>query len=135
MLTTTNIWELYWVISSQMTQTFRDNCDKTIVQQTSCEPLFPDVQTSNAVKNVLCRSFYTPMQGRFKGEQRRQLPRPPRSKGAPRDEIYLFQIKYSFENFRDSKTIHEYNSVLYSYIGLRAPTATDFSTSLTVYQL
>jgi len=24
-----------------MTKTFRDNCDKNIVQQTSCEPLFP----------------------------------------------------------------------------------------------
>jgi len=27
-----------------MTKTFRDNCDKNIVQQTNCEPLFPDVQ-------------------------------------------------------------------------------------------
>ena len=27
-----------------MTKTFRDNCDKNIVQQTSCEPLSPDVQ-------------------------------------------------------------------------------------------
>ena len=27
-----------------MTKTFRDNCDKNIVQQTSCEPLFPDAQ-------------------------------------------------------------------------------------------
>jgi len=27
-----------------MTKTFRDNCDKNIVQQTSCEPLYPDVQ-------------------------------------------------------------------------------------------
>ena len=44
-----------------MTKTFRDNCDKNIVQQTSCEPLFPDVKTSNSVKNVLHRSFYTPM--------------------------------------------------------------------------
>jgi len=26
-----------------MTKTFRDNCDINIVQQTSCEPLFPDV--------------------------------------------------------------------------------------------
>ena len=25
-------------------KTFRDNCDKNIVQQTSCDPLFPDVQ-------------------------------------------------------------------------------------------
>ena len=28
-----------------------------------------------------------------------QLPREPRWKGAPGDEIYLFQIKYSFENY------------------------------------
>jgi len=27
-----------------MTKTFRDNCDINTVQQTSCEPLFPDVQ-------------------------------------------------------------------------------------------
>jgi len=27
-----------------MTKTFRDNCDKNIVQQTSCERLFPDAQ-------------------------------------------------------------------------------------------
>jgi len=27
-----------------MTKTFRDNCDKNIVQQTSCEPFFPHVQ-------------------------------------------------------------------------------------------
>ena len=27
-----------------MTKTFRDTCDKNIVQQTSCEPLFADVQ-------------------------------------------------------------------------------------------
>jgi len=40
------------------------------------------------------------IQGRIKGGGKRgQLPRAPRCKGAPRDEIYLFQIKYSFENF------------------------------------
>jgi len=27
-----------------MTKTLRDNCDKNIVQQTSCEPLIADVQ-------------------------------------------------------------------------------------------
>ena len=27
-----------------MTKTFRDNCDKNVVQQTSCKPLFPVVQ-------------------------------------------------------------------------------------------
>jgi len=32
----------YWALRRQ---TFRDNCDINIVQQTSCEPLFPDVQT------------------------------------------------------------------------------------------
>ena len=39
-------------------------------------------------------------QGRIKGGgQRGQLPRAPRFKGAPRDEIYLFQMKYSFGKF------------------------------------
>ena len=38
-------------------------------------------------------------QGRIKGGQRGQLPRAPRCKGAPRDEIYLFQVKYSVEKF------------------------------------
>ena len=33
-----------WILSSQMTKTFRDNCDIYIAQQTSCEPLFPVVQ-------------------------------------------------------------------------------------------
>jgi len=42
-----------------MTKTFRDNCDINIVQQTSCEPPFS--QCSNAIKNVLFRSFCTPM--------------------------------------------------------------------------
>jgi len=33
------------ILNSQMrTKTFRDNCNINIVQQTSCEPLFPDVQ-------------------------------------------------------------------------------------------
>jgi len=34
------------ILSSQMTKTFGDNCDKNTVQQTSCEPLFSDVQSS-----------------------------------------------------------------------------------------
>ena len=39
-------------------------------------------------------------QGRIKRGQRGQLPRAPRYKGAPRDEIFfLFQIKYSVEKF------------------------------------
>ena len=42
-LTNTNIWGLYWILSYQMTKTFRDNCDINIVQQTSCETLFPVV--------------------------------------------------------------------------------------------
>jgi len=47
------------MLSFQMAKTFRDNCDINIVQQTSCEFLFPDF--SNAVKNVLFRSFGTSM--------------------------------------------------------------------------
>ena len=27
-----------------MTKTFRDNCGKNFVEQTSCKPIFPDVQ-------------------------------------------------------------------------------------------
>ena len=30
----------------------------------------------------------------------------------------LFQIKYSFEKFRDSEAMQEYNSILYSYVAL-----------------
>ena len=80
-------------------------------------------------------------QGRIKGGgQRGQLPRAPRCKGAPRDEMYLFQIKYSFEKFRNSEAIQEYNSILYSdmlrYVsrGQGPPAATDLSTNLTVCQ-
>ena len=47
------------MLSFQMIKTFRDNCDINIVQQTSCELPFPDF--SNAVKNVLFRSFCTSM--------------------------------------------------------------------------
>ena len=54
----------------------------------------------------------------LRGGQRGQLPRAPRWKGAPRDEVYLFQIKYSFEKFSDSEAIQEYNSILYSYVAL-----------------
>ena len=43
-----------------MTKTFRDNCDINIVQQTSCEPLFPVAQMQLKT-NVLFRSFCTPM--------------------------------------------------------------------------
>jgi len=52
------------------------------------------------------------------GGQRGQLPPAPHCKGAPRDEMYLFQIKYSFEKFRNSEAIQEYNSILYSYVAL-----------------
>jgi len=49
----------------------------------------------------------------------------------PRDEICLFQIKYSFEKFRNSEAILEYNSILYSYVALsiketRAPNSNRF---------
>ena len=54
----------------------------------------------------------------IKGGQRGQLPRTHRWKGAPRDEIFLFQIKYSFEKIRDSEVIQGYNPILYSYVAL-----------------
>jgi len=36
-------WGFNWIQSSRMTKTFRYNCDIDIVQQTSCELLFPNV--------------------------------------------------------------------------------------------
>ena len=41
----TNIWGLHYILSSQMTKTFRDKCDINMKQYTSCELLFPDVRT------------------------------------------------------------------------------------------
>jgi len=55
-LTNTNIWGFYWILSSRMTKTFRDNCDINIVQQTSSFS-----HCSNAVENVFFRSFCTPV--------------------------------------------------------------------------
>ena len=58
------------------------------------------------------------MQGRIKGGGATEAiaPGPPLQRG-PRDEIYLFQIKYScLKNLCGSQTIQEYNSILYSYV-------------------
>jgi len=62
-----------------------------------------------------------PTQGRIKGggAMGAIAPGPP-LEGDPRGEIYLFQIKYSFEKIRDSEAIQGYNSILYSYVS-RAP--------------
>jgi len=57
-------------------------------------------------------------QGRIKGKATGAIAPATRWKGDPRDEIYLFQMKYSFEKFRDSEAIQEYNSILYSYVAL-----------------
>jgi len=51
----------------------------------------------------------------LKGGQREQLPWAPCYKGAPRDEIYLFQIKYSFEKFVIQKRSMN-TTLLYSYV-------------------
>ena len=56
LLTNTNIWGFYWILSSRMTKTFRENCDINIVQQTSCEPLFPVVQMQ--LKRTFSFLFY-----------------------------------------------------------------------------
>jgi len=45
LLTNTNIWGLYKILSYQMTKIFRDNCDINTVQQTSCKVLLPDIRT------------------------------------------------------------------------------------------
>ena len=42
-------------------------------------------------------------------------PGPP-LQGGPRDEVYLFQIKYSYEKLW--LALQEYNSLLYSYVAL-----------------
>ena len=55
-------------------------------------------------------------QGRIKGGATGAIAPGPPLQGAPRDEIYLFQIKYSYEKFRNSKGTQEYNSILYSYV-------------------
>jgi len=51
------------------------------------------------------------IQGRIKGGTTEAIAQGPRCKGAPRDEIYLFQIKYLFEKFGVSEGIQEYNSI------------------------
>jgi len=50
MLINANIWELYWILSSQMTKTFRDNWDKILCSKQAAT-LFS--RCSNEVKNVL----------------------------------------------------------------------------------
>ena len=77
---------------------------------------FP-LTAANAFKRAF-RILITLPQGRIKGEATGAIAPDPRWKGAPRDEIYLFQIKYPFEKFRDSEAIQEYNSILYSYVVL-----------------
>jgi len=71
------------------------------------------------------------IQVRIKGEgQRGQLPRAPRCKGAPRDQFYFFQIKYSLEKFtwfRSDTRIQLYIIFLCCVKYQRPPTATDFS--------
>ena len=52
-------WGLYWILSSQMTKTFTDNCYINILQQTSCESPFPHVQMQS--KHILFLSFCNPM--------------------------------------------------------------------------
>ena len=43
-----------------MTKTFRDNCDKNIVQQTSCEPLFPMIKLQMQLKMYFVILFIRP---------------------------------------------------------------------------
>ena len=76
-------------------------------------------------------------QGRIKGGATGEIaPGPPLQEG-PRDEIYLFQIKCSFEKFSwfwsDSR-IQLYIIYLCCVKHQGSPTATDFSASLTVCQ-
>jgi len=74
-------------------------------------------------------------QGRMKwGATGALVPGPPVQR-TPRAETYLFQTKYSFEQFSWFRS--DTRMQLYHYIPMLrlvsgAPTATDFSTSLTV---
>jgi len=54
-------------------------------------------------------------QGRINGGATGAIAPGPPQQGGPRDEIYLFQTKYSFEKFRNSEVIQENNSISYSY--------------------
>jgi len=91
------------------------------------------------VRTQLCKAYWPHKsfdwaQGRIRGATGAIASGPP-LEGAPRDEIYLFQIRYSFKNFRDSEAIQEYNSILYSYVALstKGPQQQiDYSPSLTV---
>jgi len=70
-------------------------------------------------------------QGRMKGGATGAIAPGPPLQGGPRDEVYLFQIKYFFEKFRNSEAIQEFNSILYSYVtlsikGTRAPNSNWF---------
>ena len=56
-------------------------------------------------------SFSRYKQGRIKGGATGAIAPGPRCKGAPRDEIYLFQVKYLFEKFGVSEGIQECNSI------------------------
>ena len=67
LLTNTNICGSYWIwiLSTQMTKTFRDNCDINIMQQTSCEPLFLDVPMQ--LRTHFCVTFVRPCMHRNYG--------------------------------------------------------------------
>jgi len=73
------------------------------------------------------KPFIYSKQGRITEGQRVQLPRALRSKGAPRDDICLFQMKYSLKKLllkRDTRIQTLYTDVALSIIN-------DFSASLT----
>ena len=100
--------------------------------QMSCIFIFPVVQDifyfiPEDKNSLQC----TTVQGRIKGGGATgQLPRAPRCKGVPRDDIY-FQIKYSFENFLwfRSDTIIQLYIIFLCCVKYQEPAiATDFST-------
>jgi len=74
----------------------------------------PHKNASNRAPHVLrpalCTILLCACRARLRGDNGGNWPGPP-LQGAPRNEIYLFQIKYLFEKFGVSKGIQEYNSI------------------------
>jgi len=58
------------------------------------------------------------MQGRVKGRATGAIAQGSPLQEGPRDEIYLLQIKYSFEKFLWFRSDRRIHSILYSYVAL-----------------
>ena len=96
-----NDWKPFWIFC------WANSCDK-FVSIRSC-------QTMKLPYTVMKKA--PPPRSGLRGGNGSNCPGP-QLEGGPRDEICLFQTKYSFQKFRDSEAIQEYNSIFYSYVAL-----------------